>query len=477
VATPAAPDQPQTLFDYAPISLWEEDYSGIRRLFDDLRSQGVRALDAHLDQHPEFGEACIRQMSVLRVNRQTLAMLKAASQEQLVASLEQVFHDGMRHHFRSELLALWGGELEWSGEGINYALDGEPVDILLHWRILPGSERTWEHVLVTIEDITARKRAERRLQSLFEASPVSLWEEDYRAVREYFDALRGNGVRDLEAYLHENPQAVTECMSLIKVLDVNQKTLDLFGAKSKEELLSNLERVFRGEMTAHFARELVDLWNGKTAYERDGINYSLDGEPLNIHLDFRVMPGHEVNFGWVLVAVQDITARKKAEEYLRYLGTHDVMTGLYNRAYFMETLQRLEKEHREPVSIVVADLNGLKGINDSLGHHAGDDMIRRTAEVLKAAFVEDSIAARVGGDEFVVLMPGAAAQTADEALEHLNALVEMNNKYYREPELTIAFGVATSRPGLPLEKVVSLADEAMYRKKGQYYRRRRDDQK
>jgi diguanylate cyclase (GGDEF)-like protein len=228
-------------------------------------------------------------------------------------------------------------------------------------------------------------------------------------------------------------------------------------------------------MRTHFARELVDLWNGKLAYERDGVNYALDGEPVNIHLDFRVMPGHEADFGWVLVVLQDITARKKAEDYLRYLGTHDVMTGLYNRAFFQETLHRLEKELAGPVSVVVADLNGLKRVNDRFGHQVGDDLIRRAAEVLKAAFDEASIVARVGGDEFVVFMPGAAAQAAGEALEHLGVLVEMNNKYYREPELSIAFGAATSRPDLPLEKAVNLADDAMYRRKGQYYRRRRED--
>ena len=143
---------------------------------------------------------------------------------------------------------------------------------------------------------------------------------------------------DLESYLSLHPEAVAHCMRLIKVLDVNQKTLELFGASSQEQLLANLDSVFRDEMGTHFARELVDLWNGKLAYERDGINYSLNGEPVNIHLNFRVMPGHEDDFGWVLVAIQDITARKKAEDYLRYLGTHDVMTGLYNRAFFEETL-------------------------------------------------------------------------------------------------------------------------------------------
>ncbi|MBN2146561.1 MAG: sensor domain-containing diguanylate cyclase [Anaerolineales bacterium] len=451
-----------TLFEYAPISLWEEDYSGILRLFEELRARGVQSLEAYLADHPDFVDACMRRIVVREVNQQTLVMFGAPSQETFLARLDQVFGDGMRHHMRSELLALWNGELSWSGDGINYTLRGEPLDILLHWRILPGSEQTWEHVLVTIENITARVRAERRLQNLFEASPISLWEEDYSAVKAYFDDLRRQGVHDLEEHLHNNPQVVTDCMRLIKVLSVNQRTLELFGADSQEYLLANLDQIFRDEMTKHFARELVDLWNGHLVYEREGINYTLSGEALYIQLNFRVMPGHEEDFAWVLVAIQDITVRKKAEQYLRYLGTHDVMTGLYNRAYFQETLTQLEKERPKTLSVIIADLNDLKVTNDTRGHQAGDNLIRRAAEVLKTNFDEECVVARIGGDEFAILMPGVDTQHADEAVERLRLLVDLNNQYYRDPQLGLAIGAATCQAGQSLEKMISLADDAMY---------------
>lgn len=469
--TPDGQEHFETLFEHAPISLWEEDYSGIKRRFDALRAQGVESLEAYLKDNPEFLDACMREMVILRVNRQTLEMLKAASQEELLASLGQVFRDGMRHHFYSELLALWNGDPDWAGEGVNYALDGEAVDILLHWRILPGYEQTWERVLVTIENITARKKAERRLQQLFEASPISLWEEDYSAVRDYFESLRRAGVENLQTYLEQHPEAVAHCMGLIRVLDVNQRTLDLFGAESKEQLLANLERVFRDEMGVHFARELVDLWNGKLAYERDGINYGLNGEPIDIHLNFRVMPGHEHDFGWVLVAIEDVTARKKAEDYLRYLGTHDVMTGLYNRAYFEETLLKLEKQRSEPLSILIADVDGLKTVNDSLGHQAGDSLIRRAAEVLKAALDENVVTARIGGDEFAAFLPDYDEARAQEVIRQIGALVELNNKYYRQPLLSISTGAATSQPGLTVQEVIRMADDAMYDRKARHHRR------
>ena len=469
-------DHFESLFEYAPISLWEQDYSGIKKFLDDLRASGVGDLAKYLDEHPDDIYRTIGLIKVKHVNRETINMFGAKDETELLANLDKLFRDEMRAHWRSELMALWRGEKSWSGDGINYRLDGEALRIRLHWRILPECESTWECVLVSIENITALKAAEQRFHNLFMHAPISLWEEDYSDIKKEFDNLRAQGVADLKTHLAAHPKAVDGFMSLIRVQDVNQKTLDLFEAKDKEMLLANLNKVFRGEMRSYFANELVDMWNGKTYYEREGVNYSLSGEPVNVHVHWTLMPGHEKAFDWVLVALQDITARKKAEEYLRYLGTHDVMTGLYNRAFFDETLLRLKNERHDPVSVIVMDLNNLKTTNDRYGHQVGDQLIRRTGEVLKASLDDGYIAARIGGDEFTLILPDANEQTAYAMMERVVSLVEMNNKFYREPELSLSLGSATSEPGLPLEKVISLADKTMYSNKGQYYRRRMEDQ-
>lgn len=472
---PDTTDHFESLFEYAPISLWEQDYSGIKTFLDGLRAQGIRDLTKYLDEHPDDIDQSLRLIKVNHVNQETVNMFGARDEAELLASLDKMFRDEMRAHWRSELMALWNGEMSWSGDGVNYRLDGEALHIRLHWRILPECESNWECVLVSIENITALKLAERRLRSLFDYAPISLWEEDYSALKREFDILRAQGVTDIRAHLASDPEAVSRFMGMIRVLDVNLKTLSLFDAADKDALLTNLDKVFRDEMSAHFVDELVDMWNGKTYYEREGINYSLSGEPVNIQLHWTLMPGHEDAFDWVLVALQDITARKKAEEYLRYLGTHDVMTGLYNRAYFEETLLKLEANRSDPVSFIVLDLNGLKIANDTLGHHAGDKLIRRAAEVLNASIEKRYIAARIGGDEFIVIMAGAEEQAASEMAERIQSLTAMNNKFYRTPELSFSIGVSTSKPGMTLEKVIGIADDAMYRNKGMYYRRRRDD--
>ncbi len=433
-------------------------------------------LEKYLNEHPSEIDQSLRLIKVTHVNSETIHLFGAKSEAELLANLDKMFRDEMRSHWRSELMALWNGEKSWSGDGTNYRLDGEALHVRLHWRILPECESTWECVLVSIENITALKTAEQRFHNLFTHAPISLWEEDYSALKREFDHLRAEGIVDLKSHLASHPKAVDSFMSLIRVLDVNQKTLDMFEAENKEVLLANLNKVFRDEMSNHFANELVDMWNGKTYYEREGINYALSGELVNVHLHWTLMPGHEKDFDWVLVALQDITARKKAEEYLRYLGTHDVMTGLYNRAYFDETLQRLESERRDPISVIIIDLNNLKPTNDRYGHQVGDQLIRRTGEVLKASLDDSYIAARIGGDEFTLILPDADEQTANIMMDRVESLVVMNNKFYREPELSLSLGSATSEPGLQLEKVISMADNAMYDNKGLYYRRRKEDQ-
>lgn len=467
---PSQVDHYQSLFEYAPISLWEEDYSGIKQFFEDLRSQGVTDLIRYFNQHPTDLDTCMKRIKVKHVNAMTLTMFGAKSELELLNNLDKVFRDEMRAHFQTELLALWNNETSWAGEGINYTLQNEPLNIRLHWQILPECISTWECVMVAIENITGLKKAEERFQNLFTYAPISLWEENYRGIGKMFETLRTQGITDLRSHLLERPELVDQFMSEIAVMDVNLKTLELYGAQTKETLLSNLNKVFRDEMRQHFSVELVDMWNSKTNYEHEGINYSLSGEPFNIHLDWRLMPGHEKDFAWVLVAIQDITARKRSEEYLRYLGTHDVMTGLYNRAFFEEEVIKLASSNEE-ISFIMADLDGLKQVNDNLGHQAGDNLIRRAAEVLKAVFDQGEIAARIGGDEFIAILQN---QNPREYIERIQSLIVLNNKYYQGSELRLALGSATRENNETLEKTFTRADEAMYLDKEDHYKNKSD---
>jgi diguanylate cyclase (GGDEF)-like protein len=195
------------------------------------------------------------------------------------------------------------------------------------------------------------------------------------------------------------------------------------------------------------------------------VNYGLDGTRLHLLLQFSVLPGRERDWSLVQVALTDITARKKAEAYLEYLGKHDVLTKLYNRSFYVDELNRLERKGPFPVTIIMLDLDNLKVVNDQLGHAAGDTLLRRAGEVLTKAVDLPNCAARIGGDEFALLLPGVDAEGGLAMMENIEKLIVLNNQFYSASTLSMSAGMATSVPGERLEVVVKRADLEMYRDK------------
>jgi len=464
------------MFELAPVSLWLEDYSGVRALFARWRSQGVSELGAFLREHPqrlaEYG-ASIR---VLKVNRRTLELFAAPDQDTLVAGLGRVFSGDMHEHVIAELEQLWSGACEFSNQTVNYALDGRRLDVHIRGRILPGHEDTWDRVLVSLEDNTGQLSARRQLErsehyarALFEHSPVSLWVEDFSHVKRLLGDLRARGIVDFRTFLKVHPDFVDQCMREIRVIDVNQLTLELFGATGKEELLASTDRMFRDEMRESFTDQLLDLWDGTLYQQREVVNYNLAGEALHIHMQFSVLPEHQHDWSRVLLSLVDISARKKAEAYLEYLGKHDVLTGLRNRAFYVEELNRLSRKGPWPVGLVAIDLNGLKALNDEHGHVAGDAMLRRAGEVLAKAVDHPACAARIGGDEFAILLPGGDERAVQALADRLVTLQDLNNQFYPGQALSLSIGTAVGQGGEQLEAAMHQADQAMYAHKKRFY--------
>ncbi len=474
VASPSSDDA--MMFELAPVSLWLEDYSAVKAQFDAWRAAGIRDLRAYFAENPARIRECASGMRVVRVNRRTLSLFEAEDLPHLVANLGRIFRDEMLTNLAHELVQLWDGKGGFVNDGVNYSLGGRRIDILVKGSLLPGYETNWQRVLVAIEDVSERESARRLLalsedysRGLFEHSPISLWVEDFSKIKRLFEELRERGIEDLRVFTDVHPEFVQRCMSEIRVIDVNNHTLKLFGAPDKATLLRRLREVFRDALTQPFREQLIDLWNGKFSQQREVVNYALDGDPLNLHMQFSVFPGREKDWSLIQVALTDITARKKAEAYLEYLGKHDVLTKLFNRSFFVDELNRLERKGPAPVTVLAIDINGLKDANDQFGHAAGDELLRRAGEVLSKLVVEPCSVARIGGDEFAVLMPACQERDGEEMIAAIADLVALNNQYYSGAALSFSVGAATSRPGERLEAVVRRADAAMYVEKRAYY--------
>jgi diguanylate cyclase (GGDEF)-like protein len=481
-ALPARQDDDAAMFALAPVSLWLNDFSGVKILFEEWREAGVTSLRAHLSDDVGRIKACASLIRVVDVNRKTLTLFEAEDVARLMSNLDIIFRDDMLISYLDELVQLWEGRTEFSSNTVNYTLSGRRLDVQLNGKILPGFEDDWARVLVAIEDVTDRESARSSLaaseayaRGLFHHSPVSLWVEDFSSIKQLIDNVRACGIVDFRTFTDVHPEFVNRCMSEIRIIDVNKHTLELFGAPDKGSLLLRLRDVFRGAMQQHFRDQLIDLWQGKLFQQREVVNYSLAGDELHLHLQFSILPGHEHDWSLVQIALTDITARKKAEAYLEFLGKHDVLTKLYNRSFYLDEINRLERAGLAPTTIIVADLNGLKAANDQLGHAVGDEMLRRAGEILAKTVEKPAHAARIGGDEFAILLPAADERAGAALVENIQKMIDLNNQFYSGPPLSFAIGMASSRAGERLEEVVKRADELMYKAKHAYYAARTHD--
>ncbi len=200
------------------------------------------------------------------------------------------------------------GDYRWIREEANAVRDasGKPIEVNGYWT-----------------DITARKQAEQALREsedryrrLFESSPISLWEEDFSDAKKYLDDLRNRGVKDFRNYFMEHPEDVARCSGLVKILDVNRATLELYNAENVRDFVGGLSKLITKEALDTFREEIVALAEGKTRFESEFINQTLAGERKQISLIVNVIPGYEDTLAKVLVSILDLTEFKLMEERL-----------------------------------------------------------------------------------------------------------------------------------------------------------------
>jgi PAS domain S-box-containing protein len=164
--------------------------------------------------------------------------------------------------------------------------------------------------------VEAVRESEERYRALFEDMPVAVWEDDLSEINKYLDSLKEQGIRDFHRYFETHPEDLFRCRKLVRILNVNKAALELYQAKSKEELIqSTLQDMGKGELE-YWINDLTAIANGETTHQWEGEDETMNDTPIEISLSWTVVPGHENDYSKVIFTTVDITERKQAEEAL-----------------------------------------------------------------------------------------------------------------------------------------------------------------
>ncbi|MBI3396022.1 MAG: diguanylate cyclase [Spirochaetia bacterium] len=238
------------------------------------------------------------------------------------------------------------------------------------------------------------------------------------------------------------------------VADVNRAAADVIRSGSRRLVGVPAHKVFA--RWPNLIRRFGDL---KSAHAEIWMETNAGPRCYDFHIHPLTGSGGE-HIGRLL-AGRDITERKELEDKLRFLGNHDSLTGLYNRAFIEEESERIRKGRSFPVSVMVFDVDSLKELNDTQGHHAGDELIRSMASFLLSCFRGDDLVARMGGDEFWVILPKSDRETLNAIEKRIDEEIVRFNEGRAHP-LSFSHGSAIIESADAWTDGIRAADLQMY---------------
>jgi len=370
-------------------------------------------------------------------------------------SKEEINAIGWEHYTDPEDLAQEIEQFEKikSGEAKSYTInkryikpDGDTVWANITLAPLKVGSRSEPDYLCIVEDITERVKTEKDLQ------------ESERSYAVLLSNLPGMAYRC--NYDHE-----------WAMLFVSEGCFELTGYTSSS-LINNRDRSFIDLISPKYQDYLWDKWinavenRTKLAEEYEIITAS--GETKWVFEQGQAIYDKSGKVEALEGLIVDITDRKRKEDEILYLNYHDYLTGIHNRRYLEWQKTRIDREDFLPLSVMIGDINGVKLVNDAFGHAEGDILISETAKIIQSCCRKSDIAARTGGDEFMILMPQTDSETANAIMDRIKQKCEaynqdLSNEAY---SINISLGFATKETiSEHLERTIKLAEDFMYKRK------------
>jgi diguanylate cyclase (GGDEF)-like protein/PAS domain S-box-containing protein len=250
----------------------------------------------------------------------------------------------------------------------------------------------------------------------------------------------------------------------------NKSCIKMLGYRNQEELLGkNMHRQIhhtRRDGTPFPVDEcsiFKAFIKGEGSHVEDEVFWRADGTSFDVeYYSYPQIKNGEIT--GAVITFMDISERKQKEAKIQYLNCYDTLTGLHNRRCFEDNRAKIDNPDNLPLSVIFADINGLKMTNDIFGHAAGDELIKKSSEILQQVCRQNDVVARVGGAEFIILLPNTTSENAEKILSRIKS--GFSNARVEAIKCSIALGLDTKRsPDQLLDEIMANAENAMYKDK------------
>lgn len=414
-----------------------EDITERKRLGDELRLKSLV-----LDQLEERVTITDLDGVITYINKVQADSLGLSAQD-VVGSKTGIYgEDTERGASQREIFETTLRDGIWRGEVVNYTGEGRALILDCRTQLICNAKGEEVALAGIAADITDQKILERDLYVEKERLRTTL-------------LSIGDGV------------IATDAEGRVTML--NSIAEHLTGFKAKEARGKNFEEIFHtiNERSGKVSENPVSrvLSSGKVfELANHTILIARDGTQRYIEDSAAPIKNEQGDIQGVVLAFRDVSEKRKKQLEIEFLSLHDQLTGLHNRRFYEQEVQRLDEEKYYPLTLVMSDVNGLKLTNDAFGHKAGDLLLQKIAEIMRRECRANDIVARIGGDEFVLLLPKTDALQAETIIARINTAIA--NEKGESYVMSIAVGFAVKEnDSVSMNEIFTKAEDAMYRNK------------
>jgi diguanylate cyclase (GGDEF)-like protein/PAS domain S-box-containing protein len=292
-------------------------------------------------------------------------------------------------------------------------------------------------VVIMHEDITKAKKTE----------------EEMNRNRAFFQQL-----------FDKSPESIALLDTNGKIVNVNKSFETLFGYSAEEAINKTFSQLIVPESEKSDEAKISEMVFAGETYKGEAIRKTKKGTEIFVDvIRYPIFVNNEISGAYAIY--ENITERKSEEDKIRFLSFQDQLTKLYNRRYFDSEIKRIDNEASLPLTIIFGDLDKLKMVNDAFGHGQGDQYIIEAAEAIRSAVRKSDVVARIGGDEFGIILPNTDESTAKKIVKKIQDTFNSRNQD-RDFPFSISLGTATKKDSnTDIEAVLKHADDDMYKNK------------